>query len=127
MDTARKRLITRESTKYLLWLLVSFVVVGAVEAHLPVEESTLSPLALPHFIVSAVLLFSWCKSHALENRIVSSGGYRLVVAFLPAVGLPAYFFRFFGFRNGGLKILKSLGFFVLLIAGYVAPFVMLKN
>lgn len=119
--------IKHESTKYLLWLAVSFVVVGTIEGYLPFEESAPNPLALPHSVLSSVLLFSWCKSHALENNITSSGGYRLVAAFLPPIGLPAYFFKFFGFRNGGLKTLKSLGFLVLLVIGYLVPFIVLQN
>ncbi len=117
----------QQSTKLLFWLALSFLAAGIIEGYLPNSGSGLGPLYLPHTVLIAVLTFAWCKSHARENNVVSPGSYPVLCAIFPPLGVPVYFFKFFGFRNGGTKVLKSFGFFIIVGASYIVPYSILKG
>lgn len=63
---------------------------------------------------------------AHENNVISPGVFPVLSAIFPPLGVPIYFFRFFGFRNGGMRVIKSLGFAVIVGASYVIPYSILK-
>lgn len=113
----------KDSRKYLAWALASFVASGIVES----PGANGSPnVAFAHTIIFTVLIYAWCKSHALEHGIESIGGFKLFAAILPPVGVPAYFFKYFGFKAGVILTLQAFGYLVLLFIGYAAPYVLLQ-
>jgi hypothetical protein len=102
---------------YLILIAISFLTSGILEA----VYANLD-LSFPHVILIAILVFVWCKEHALENNLNSSSGYRLFSAVIPIVGLPVYFFKFFGFKQGGIKTVKTILFSILVVCLYILPF-----
>lgn len=98
--------------KILVLLLVSFVVAGIVEnlsinGHRPAYE-----LAVVHAIAIAILLFAWCKAHARFNNIAEPGLSAILTGLIAPIGVPLYFYRGFGFKQGSIKTLKAIGFFL---------------
>jgi hypothetical protein len=116
-----------KSTTYLLWILLVNVIAGIIEGCLPIDRSGHSPLSFPYAILFAVLTFCWCRRHAYENNITLSHSYPAFAGLFPPLGVRTYFFRFFGFRKGGVKVLKSIGFFSLLGIGYFLPYYILSE
>jgi len=116
----------QQSTKLLFWLALSFLAAGIIEGYFSGTSNGLGPLYLPHTVLVAVLTYAWCKSHARENNVVSPGSYPVLSAIFPPLGVPIYFFKFFGFRSGGMKVLKSFGFFAITMASYLIPYSILK-
>ncbi len=117
----------QQSTKLLVWLALSFLLTGIIEGYLPDNGNDLGPLYFPHTILIGILTFAWAKNHATENDVISPGRYPILCALFPPLGVPIYFFKFFGFLGGGMKILKSLGFFFVTGACYLVPYSILKE
>jgi len=111
----------RKSNKLLIVLALSFVIFGIVEAELRPAD-----LSLIHGTIIAILVFMWCHAHASENGISSSSGYRLMAVFLPPIGVPLYFYRFYGFKSGSIKMAKAVAFAIVLLALYDIPFTIIN-
>lgn len=120
-------MLKRESTKYLIWLAISFLVAGVVEGYLTNAGGTFGPVYLLHAVVISVLTFAWNRNHAIENNVASALRYPAFAALLPPLGIPLYFFRFFGLKQGVLKVLKAAIFFVFLGIIYLLPYVVLQT
>ena len=119
--------LKRESTKYLFWLAISFLVAGAVGGYLPSDSRSFEPLYLSHIAIISLLTFAWSRSHAVENDLASNRRYSAFAALFPPLGIPVYFFRFFGLKQGVLKVLKTAVFFVILGIVYLLPYVILQT
>lgn len=98
----------------LVWF--SFFAFGIFEAVLPAHANAASLLHGLILIVGAVF---WCSYHAEENDISLPKGSRVLCVFLPALGLPYYFLREFGFKNSGLKLFRFFLFITVSIFTYV--------
>lgn len=61
-----------------------------------------------------ILLFLWCKEHALLNNIANKSNYRLFVALIAPIGIPYYYLNGFGFKKGIFGIIKSILFYYFL-------------
>jgi len=108
----------KKSNKYLVVLFLSFIVFGFIEGLYPAGGDNARAMGVIHTFIIAVLIFAWCDNHALENNVESTGGYRLLAAVFPPLGIPIYFFKCFGFKRGGFKVLISMGALVILVAGF---------
>ena len=100
----------------LIWL--SFFVFGSLEALLPAKANGLSFIHGFMLIVGAVF---WCAYHAEEHQIRIPRGSILLSVLLPIVGIPYYLLRGYGFKTGGLKLLRFFGFLVIGILLYLIP------
>ena len=108
-----------ESSKYLLWLVISFLIAGAIEGYLGFESSATRGLGIAHTLIIAILVWAWCKMHAIENKLENISGFPAFAAFFPPLGVPTYFVKFFGIKNGARKILKAVWFTCILIIAYL--------
>lgn len=119
--------IMGKSNRYLFWLALSFFIAGLIEGWLTYAPNVADIFTLLHMVISALLILAWCKTHSAENELHPSGAFLLFVALIPPVGVPTYFFKFFEFRSGAKKVLKSLGFSVVLIAAYSLGYALIGN
>jgi len=110
----------KESNKYIAWLLLSFIIAGVVDG-LGINSTT---FAQP--IIVAILVFAWCGIHAIENEITMAKGYRIFSAVIPVVGVPIYFFRYFGFIKGLMKTLKAFGVLVAAVLIYTLSVILVE-
>ena len=72
-------------------------------------------------VANTILVFGWCKAHAIENNKTSFGGYRIFAALFPIIGVPVYLFKFFGFKHGVIKLLKAVLFAILTFGLLLLP------
>lgn len=115
----------RKSNKYLLWLLASFAIAGCVESFYPEYSSDRTAISAIHSFIIAALIFAWCGAHAFETKTKPIGGYRFFSAILPPFGVPTYFIKFFGFKEGLKKTIKAVGFVLLMFIMYAIPYFVL--
>lgn len=101
------------SPKAFLWLLI--VVTAAADMARTLPAGPTSQVLAFQWMLNAVILFGWCKAHARKLGVVEPTGSALLCGIVPPVGVPLYFYRTFGFKQGTVKTLKALGFLVLLI------------
>ena len=113
----------KRSKQILLWLFSSFVLAGVIESYFPEGSENARGISVAHTFVISILVFAWCKAHAQENDVTLRGGYRLFAAVIPPIGVPSYFFKYYGFKAGVLKVLKSIGVLVILASGYLVPYI----
>ena len=113
----------KDSRKYLLWALATFIVAGIVESP---KDGSYTNVEFAHTVLFTILIYAWCKSHALEHGIESIGGMKVFAAVLPPIGVPVYFFKYFGFKAGVILTLQAFGYLVLLFLAYAAPYVLLQ-
>jgi len=59
----------RPSSKLLVWMALSFLVVGGVENYYPGNAGKVQVRYFPHTVSVMVLTFAWCKYHAAENAV----------------------------------------------------------
>jgi len=64
------------------------------------------------YLLGALTLFWWSKKHSEENSIDASNRTHFFSAILPIIGVPIYFFRYFGLKKGGEKFLLSIGYLI---------------
>ena len=106
--------------KVLLLLSLSFFVAGFLEYWLFGSVQSANYVVLAHTIIISVLSFCWCKFHVKYNDIPEPRGSAVLAGFIAPVGVPLYFFRAFGFKKGGIKTVKAVGFLIVLLAVYFA-------
>ena len=104
--------------KILALLLVTFLVAGAIENFSLSDNRTLYELAVAHAFIVAILLFAWCKSHIQFNEINAPSSSALLVGLMAPIGVPLYFFRGFGFKDGSIKTVKAIVFLLVSMALY---------
>ena len=104
----------------LLFFVATWLVAGLLEPFAPSYGREFhNEVSLVHTFVLAVVLFAWCRAHAVTHGVELPKGARLLVALLPPVGLPYYFFRAFPARVAATKTAKAvpvLGACALLLA-----------
>jgi hypothetical protein len=67
------------------------------------------------FILSfpcSILLFVWCKAHAEARGITPPAASAPLVALLPPVGVPYYFYRTMSLPSATLATAKSICYFI---------------
>lgn len=106
------------SRKIIILIWLSFFVFGSLEATLNAQANGLSLIHGFMLIVGAVF---WCAYHAEENEIKIPRGSILLNVLLPIVGIPYYLLRGYGFKNGGLKLLRFFGFIMIATLLYFIP------
>lgn len=95
----------------LLVIAATRLISGFIEPFAPSYGQVHNEVTLPHAIVLAILLFAWCKSHAMANGVSPlPAGSPLLVAVLAPVGVPYYLFRAFPWRRALLGTGFALGF-----------------
>ena len=108
------------------WLLVALAVVwalaGLIEPHLPNAGQPFNEVATGQSLLTAILLFGWCKAHARTHAIQPPAGAAVLTAFLAPIGFPYYVFKGFGFRTGLLLVALSVVVVVGLSAVYLVCF-----
>lgn len=117
----------KSSDKILLFFFLSFVVAGAVEGMAKVDSEWLSVFVMLHTLLIAILIFAWCSAHVAENKIIPPVGSRLLAALFPPFGVPYYMLAGYGFKKGGVRLLKSILFFVLCVGSYNGLFYVLQH
>ena len=99
----------------LIWF--SFFVFGVFEGILPAHANASS---LIHGLILIVGAVFWCSYHAVENELIPPKGSIILCILLPILGIPYYFLRGYGFKNGGLKV---FWFFLFITASFVTYFI----
>ncbi|MGC9462372.1 hypothetical protein [Vibrio genomosp. F10] len=98
----------KSSHKIALALVISFIISGIADSYFLHSQNIEAVSFLPHTLVLAVLLFSWCRNHAQENNIQNVGYKPLFCAVIGPVGVTYYAFKCYGFKSGILLITKCL-------------------
>ena len=88
---------------------VSFIVAGSLETLFPNIEQTSYVI---HSILIGVLFFSWCGAHASESIIKQPTGAKLLSGLFPPIGVPYYLFKAFGFKQGCIKLILGILWFI---------------
>ena len=114
------------SNKYLLWLWLSFVLAGLLEHYYPQGTEDARGIAVAHSFLIMFLIFAWCGHHAVENDIGSVGVFKIFAAILPPVGVPVYFFKYFGLKRGGVLTMKALGVLLVLAVSSAVPYAVIS-
>lgn len=97
----------------LLVLGLSFFVVGAADAFLPLlRGKDYTALDAVHAFFIGALSYTWCRAEGLARGVVPPGRSALVAGLFPLLGLPIYFFRTRPWRQALSATLKSAGFLV---------------
>ena len=104
--------------KFLWWLLGVSTMIGFGEAFVPDRGGTFGALALPHILLSSVILYGWCKAHVRASGLEEPTGSALLCGLFGIIGVPLYFFRAFGLKKGCIGTLKTVGFFVIVVGAY---------
>lgn len=109
----------KTSVKILIFTLISFPVVGFPDGYFPnfAEASWVF-----HALFLGVGLYVWCAYHADEHGMVPPRGAKTLCFLIGFIGVPYYLFGAFGFKVGGIKLLRGLAVFVFAYALYVAAF-----
>jgi len=100
--------------QYLPLLAVSSALGGLLET--PDELPGGIELAL--ILADALLLYGWCKAHAKAHHVAEPSYAAVFCALAAPIGVPLYFIRAFGPREGTVRTLRAAGFFVVLIGAY---------
>ena len=101
--------------------LASFLVSGMVDsvaAHHGATGPTRAT-AFIHALTCALILYFWCKNHAVRYGVDESKAAPALCGLICVVGVPLYFIRAFGWRKGLVGCAKALG--ILLFAGVLYP------
>jgi len=111
----------KNSNKYIILCLVTFLIYGTVTAMDFESKSIYSVMLIATPVIFGLFVFAWCTYHAAENNISYTGLYRFLAAIFPIPGVPIYLFRFFGLKRGGVMFIKSVLVFAAIIVCYKAP------
>lgn len=101
---------------------IVWAISGLVEPHLPEFREPFSAVGMIQGILTALLLFGWCKAHARAHSIEPPTGAALLVGLIAPIGVPYYALRGFGLRAGARLIGLALASLIGLEAVYVACF-----
>ncbi|UZE97181.1 hypothetical protein [Alkalimarinus alittae] len=116
-----------KSNFVLIVILISFLVSGIVEGIFSFSISDQQAITVAHSIFIAVCVFIWCGRHAKENELRKIGGYKVFCAVFPIIGVPVYFFRFFGFKSGTVKTGKALFYLLLIVIVIALPIIFIPK
>lgn len=117
--------MAKESNLYLVGMIASFLFAGIIEGYFDFDGINASNASITHTVLLMFLIWGWCKMHAMENNIGDEGGYFLFAALIPLLGVPVYLVKFFGLKQGIIKILKAMVFSCILIVCYFIPVIYL--
>ena len=98
---------------YLILILVVIFISTIIEQKIYNHPDDLSKLVSA--VIISFLLFSWCIEHAKFYKIELPRGSALWAGLIAFIGVPVYFFRGFGFKDGLLKTFKAIGFLIILL------------
>ena len=109
-------------SRYIIYLIaLSFGLAGVLESLFWNPDDQIV-IAFLHGFFIGISLFIWCDMHAEENKI-SVPTYSRVLCFLLApVGVPYYFLRGFGLKQGGLKTLIAVALSIVMLGFYFLTF-----
>ena len=99
---------------------ISFIISGLVDGFNS-SGSGLGPTYGIHTLIFSILLFLWCKEHAKLNNLKLPSNSAILVALLPPIGVPVYFYRAFGIKKciiGTFLAVILIVFFSLLYKGF---------
>ena len=101
---------------YLMWILVVFFVATVIDVKIETEVFISYPngIAFVPAILLSFLVFAWCIEHAKHYKIELPRSSAFLAGLIAPIGVPIYFFRGFGFKNGLFKTAKSIGFLILI-------------
>ncbi|HET6552972.1 MAG TPA: hypothetical protein VFG49_05470 [Dyella sp.] len=108
--------------KLVIAMATIWLIAGVVEPHLPHAGQPLNEVGIAQSFVLVILLFAWCKAHAVSHQITAPKAAALLVGIIPPVGIPYYFFRGFGWREGVRGSLCAAGCLMGFVALYFASF-----
>jgi len=91
---------------------------GIAEGLAPAGAEWPLALIMSHSLLIAILLFEWCGAHARENHLFPPTGAKLLSAFVPPLGEPYYLLAGYGIKDGGIRLFKTVIFFLLCQVSY---------
>ena len=71
-------------------------------------------VALVIQLFCAPLLFEWCKAHCRARGVSPPTAAPLLVAFVPPIGVPYYFFRSMSARRASKSTILAAGYYALI-------------
>ena len=78
------------------WLLILIAAAGTLDGAAVGDPANAGPVGIVLWFVFGIaipaLIYSWCKTDIAERNIPYPAGVPVLLVFLPAVGLPLYFF-----------------------------------
>jgi hypothetical protein len=104
--------------KYVLWMTGVSAIAGFVETFFRNNKHD-GALVVAHMLIFSFLLFAWCGAHADANNIKALRGSKLFCGLVGLIGVPLYFFRSFGFKQGCIGTLKAMLVFILITIVFV--------
>jgi hypothetical protein len=89
-------------------MMATWLIAGAIDAHLPGPPQQLRATALPQAFLLAILFFAWCKAHADAHAVKPPAAAPMLVGVFAPVGIPYYAYGTYGFRKGSLLCLMAV-------------------
>ena len=110
---------------HLLLILIVNVVGSAMQPFLPVDPGPFQATNVAVGLVSAGLLFAWCKADARARGISLPGGSAILVGLVSPIGVPLYYFRTLPWRLAAVATGKAILYLLLVVilstgAGYAS-------
>lgn len=103
---------------FLILVVIFFSTIIELKIETGVFKYYYSGLDVLPAIIIGFLLFSWCIEHAKYYEIELPKGVALLVGLIAFIGVPVYFIRGFGLKDGLIKTAKSLGFLLIVIVTF---------
>lgn len=96
----------------LFLLLLTTAIISYIKEVYSIEPQLMNTF---YWSFNLFFIFCWTIAHALSFKLKPPYLRAVLCGAFPPVGLPVYFYSSFGFKQGSIKILKALGFLLLLI------------
>ena len=97
---------------YLVLLLITTAVISFAREVYIIEPQISNTY---YWAFNLLFIFGWCITHAHTFQLKPPYVLALLCGAVPPIGIPIYFYCKFGFKQGSLKLLKSVGFLFALI------------
>ena len=105
-----------------LVLVLAIMFVGAIAEAAFWPERGNQQLALAQTVLCAIFIYWWYHLDKAQRGFRAGILQNMGVAVLSVIGLPVYFVRSRGWRQGAIAILWSLGFMAIVFAVVIAGF-----
>ena len=115
------------NNKPALYLLLLLLISAVASFFREVTIVYLDVVNLLYWGMNTLTIFGWCIVHARTSGIKPPVFIALLCGFIPPIGVPVYFYQSFGFKTGSFKLLKTLGYFFILITISVVFEIIGKN
>ena len=102
----------------LLVVLGATVLLALVETSFPLLMGIPPAFDIVASVFYSVCAFAWVRADAGNRNIRPPAGSALLAALAIPIGVPVYFFRVLGFRQGLWGTVKMLGFLLCMVATY---------